>query len=463
MTILLLLLESNALLFLGRFHPLVIHLPIGFIILSIIFEFISRRKKIDLYPAITYGLLAGAIFGAFSIALGLMLATDGGYNEDTLSIHKWSGISTTGLAFLAYFLKKNKLQNVRIKKIYHFNLGLLLLVLTITGHFGGNLTHGSNYLLEHAPQPLRSMAGLKPPRIRITKIDSALVYEDVIHHMFKSKCIVCHNGDKSKGDLILVNRESIIKGGENGSVIASGNPVESELFRRITLDADHDDFMPSEGRTALTKEETALLEWWILEGIPFDKKVISMDPPDEIVGYLKEVGIGEEKTFLELIDLPEISKVTYDSILDAGFKIKTIANNTSMLEISYSPYNREQLTEQKLNVLLVAKLNIAWLNLSGIYLSDSWLTIPGQLTNLTELRLNNTMITDEGIKHLTSLENLEYLNVYDTSITDDAVEYIVQLAGLKKLFLWQTSITQAGLESISNSLPDLIIVRGYSL
>ena len=131
-----------------------------------------------------------------------------------------------------------------------------------------------------------------------------------------------------------------------------------------------------------------------------------------------------------------------------------------MLEISYSPYNKEQLTKKKLNVLLSAKMNIAWLNLSGINLTDSWLTIPGQLTNLTELRLSNTMITDDGIKHLIHLEHLEYLNVYGNPLTDDAVESMMKLVNLKKVYLWQTSISATGTELFREAIPDIVIENG---
>ena len=452
------LLETNLTLFFGRFHPLLVHLPIGFIILAVIFELISWKKKVDLHLAVAYALLAGAVFGIVAIMLGLMLASDGGYSESTLNTHKWTGIATTLLSSAAYFLKKNQHKIVWVQKAYPATLVLTFLFLSMAGHYGGNLTHGSDYLLEYAPDPVRQMAGLKPARERVTELDSALVYEDVIHHMFEAKCNVCHNKDKQKGRLLLVDPDYIMKGGDGGPVVIPGDATESELFRRVTLNPNHDDFMPTEGRTPLTKEETALLEWWILEGAPFDKKVVELTRSDRVNEYLKEVGIGEEKSFLASVNLPPITQELHEAIAAEGFRIKTIAGNSTLLEASYSPYNSDALSEEKLNALANAKDNITWLTLSGTSVQDDWLSNISQFTNLTRLRINQTMITDEGIRHLRQLKNLEYLNVYGTQLTDAAVEDIRKLSGLKKLYIWQTKITEEGVGKITDSLPTLEVV-----
>ncbi|MEQ9285254.1 MAG: DUF2231 domain-containing protein [Cyclobacteriaceae bacterium] len=454
------LLETQISLFIGRIHPLLVHLPIGFIILSVLFELIAWKKKVDMDLAIAYGMLTGAVFGVFASILGFLLASDGGYNDDVLSVHKWTGITTTILAFSAYFLKRKQHEAQLAKKAYPALMALTLIFLSVAGHYGGTLTHGSTYLFEHAPGPLRSLAGLKPIRNRITALDSALVYEDVIHHIFETKCNVCHNKDKAKGDLLLISQEDIKRGGENGEIIVAGDPSASELFRRITLDPNHEEFMPTEGRTPLTKEETALIEWWIQQGAPFDQKLTDLTLSERIKGYLKEIGIGAEKSFLASLNLPPVNPEIYNSIVATGFSVKTIANNTTLLEASFSPYNLEGVNQEKLNALSKAKENITWLNLSGTNVQDEGLAYIGQLTNLTKLKLNQTQITNEGIKHLQSLKNLEYLNLYGTKITDQSVESILQLTGLKKLYIWQTEITQQGLEKIKESAPHLQVEVG---
>ena len=454
------LLETNVTLFFGRFHSLIVHLPIGFIILAIIFELLSWRKKADLSLAASYGLLTGGLFGVIAIVLGLMLASDGGYNEQTLATHQWTGIATTTIAFVAYFLKINLKKIAWAAKAYPITLALVLILLSVAGHYGGNLTHGSTYLLEYAPGAIRKMAGMKPARVRITSLDSALIYDDAVHFIFETKCNVCHNKDKSKGELLLIDPQSILAGGENGAVITPGDPSASELFRRITLDPHHEEFMPTEGRTPLTKEEVSILEWWITEGAPFDKKVADLPLSDEIKISLKEIGIGQVVSYLASLDLPSVAPETFNSMISQGFRVSNIAGNSTMLEVSYMPYNPDELSAEKLKALSDASENITWLTLSASTLQNDGLSVVGKFPNLTKLKINGTQITDDGIKHLIALENLEYLNLYGTQVTDESVDYLLQLPELKKLYVWQTKISEQGLARLRDTAPGLVVESG---
>ncbi len=453
-------LETDIVQFFGRFHAMLVHLPIGFITLAVSFELISFKKKVDLDLAITYAFLLGVISGIVSIILGLMLASDGGYNVDTLNLHKWTAIIMTLITFLLFLIKRKKKDILWKKKSYPVLVSVVVVLLFVAGHNGGNLTHGSTYLLEHAPNSIRSLAGMKPVRERVTVLDSALVFEDVIHPIFESKCNVCHNDDKAKGELLLIDKESILKGGENGEVIVAGESSKSELYRRITLDPNHKEFMPTEGRTPLTNEETVLIQWWIDEGAAFDKKVVELNLTDRIKNYLQEVGIGLKKTFLESLDLAKIEEKTIDSIQSAGFKVKSIINESALLEASYSSYSKEQISQSKFDVLLNAKENVTWLNLANVPMETSLMTNIGQFKNLTTLRINNANISDEGLKYLTDLKHLEHLNIYGNPITDASVASLQKLSGLKKLYVWKTGLTEAGMTKIKDSLPELKIISG---
>jgi len=55
------------------------------------------------------------------------------------------------------------------------------------------------------------------------------------------------------------------KGGESGTSIVAGDKTKSELFKRISLPQEHEDYMPSKGRP-LTKEEVTRIGKWIDEG-----------------------------------------------------------------------------------------------------------------------------------------------------------------------------------------------------
>jgi hypothetical protein len=60
----------------------------------------------------------------------------------------------------------------------------------------------------------------------------------------------------------------IFKGGEDGPVIVPGDLAKSDLFRRITLPANHKDVMPSKGKK-LSESDIATIKFWIQKGAPW--------------------------------------------------------------------------------------------------------------------------------------------------------------------------------------------------
>lgn len=81
-------------------------------------------------------------------------------------------------------------------------------------------------------------------------------------------CYSCHNATKTKGGLRLDKKEFIFKGGEDGPILVPGNPEKSDMIRRVKLPFGHDDAMPSKGKR-LTKDDIAMLEYWIQQGAPW--------------------------------------------------------------------------------------------------------------------------------------------------------------------------------------------------
>jgi mono/diheme cytochrome c family protein len=81
-------------------------------------------------------------------------------------------------------------------------------------------------------------------------------------------CYTCHNATKTKGGLRLDKKEFIFKGGEDGPILVPGNPEKSDMIRRVKLPFGHDDAMPTKGKR-LSKEDVAMLEYWIQQGAPW--------------------------------------------------------------------------------------------------------------------------------------------------------------------------------------------------
>src|SRR5690349_6163385 len=101
--------SSDWVLFLGRFHPLVLHVPIGFLTLAFILEILSRFGRFRHFrPTVGFILLLGAASAFIACILGLMLAESGGYPESELTIHQWSGIAVFILSVVAFLIRPGK-------------------------------------------------------------------------------------------------------------------------------------------------------------------------------------------------------------------------------------------------------------------------------------------------------------------------------------------------------------------
>ena len=89
--------------FSGRMHPLIVHLPIGFLLLAIIIDGVSYIRKYEhLKSAVPFALLMGFASAAIACVLGYMLSLSGDYDQQTLTHHKTSGILLTLMAGILY-------------------------------------------------------------------------------------------------------------------------------------------------------------------------------------------------------------------------------------------------------------------------------------------------------------------------------------------------------------------------
>jgi uncharacterized membrane protein len=278
--------------FLGRFHVLVLHLPIGIAVALFVLEWVSRKERYR-YLAVASPFLWGAmaISALLTACLGYLHFAEGSFTGDSASQHRTFGTLVALVAALVAFLRTSGFAESYKPVFFPASIVLLLLV-TITGHFGGNLTHGSSYLVEYAPQPLRSLAGLAPRR-KVESVSAADPFADVVGPMFVNRCGSCHNADKRENDLNLSTYESTMRGSENGKVVVPRNPDMSELLRRISLDPDDEEFMPAEGKTPLTARQVDIVRWWITVGAPNGVAIGTLEVPADVRDKLTaELGVA---------------------------------------------------------------------------------------------------------------------------------------------------------------------------
>jgi uncharacterized membrane protein len=279
--------------FLGRFHVLALHIPIGIIIAIFVLELLARKEKYrHLAAASGFLWIAAAVSAILTVILGYMHFAEGNFVGPSAAQHRTFGTALGVIITVVAALKASRFAS-NYEPVF-FPASILMVVLaSITGHYGGDLTHGSTYLVEYAPQPIRSLAGLAPRRPPVERLADADPYLDLVGPMLRERCSSCHNEDKREGDLDMSTFDALMRGGETGTVVVGGRPEFSELYNRITLPEDHESFMPAEGKTPLTEDQVSIIEWWIAADLPIETTIGALDSaPDADVEALIRAELG---------------------------------------------------------------------------------------------------------------------------------------------------------------------------
>ena len=247
--------------FLGRFHPLAVHLPIGLLVLVPILEVVGVTR-----PALreAAGFVLGLTFLASclgSLTLGYLLAYGSGESGATVTYHMWGGIALT-IGVLFSVLLRPAWTSGSLTFAYPLLLVCALLMLVWTAHQGGSITHGSNYLTAvHAPF---SQAPSAVPCS--ASLQSHFVLRQT--HQPDLRCQLRFLPWRIE-DLrwiapgLLRSVDARRKGWRG---IVPGNPDKSLLLYRVTLPPSHKQFMPAEGKPPLRAEEIAWIKAWIQQG-----------------------------------------------------------------------------------------------------------------------------------------------------------------------------------------------------
>jgi hypothetical protein len=258
--------SHDLVLFLGRFHPVLVHLPIGGLVLLGILEALagfSRFKDAAANRRLVLGLTA--IGSAVAALLGWVLSQGGDYDPRLLQWHKWSGFAVAA-ACLATFL----LSWLKRLRAYRLCLMLNLVVLVVAGHFGASLTHGRGFFFRYAPAPLRSLLAGKAQAPTVPPAAPGLlpqhVFSGVVQPILMQRCSACHGPEKQKGDLRVDSHDALLRGGKSGPALVAGNAPASLLVKRLLLPLADEDHMPPEGKPQPSPAEILALQWWIDHG-----------------------------------------------------------------------------------------------------------------------------------------------------------------------------------------------------
>lgn len=450
--------------FFGRFHPLVVHLPIGILLLAFLFEGISQFKKYrKLKTAVQPSLLIGALAAVISAVTGYLLSLEGGYERSALNIHQYLGIATAIAAMVLYFLRKNhwvlhrERQNRQPIRFYLFLPVIILL--TLTGHYGGSLTHGEEFITEFAFYTDRKKEDPLTKIQLIANTDEAVFYTDVIQPILESKCYSCHSSAKQKGELRLDGAEMISKGGKHGTILKYGIADSSALYSRLMLPIEDKHHMPPEEKPQLSSSEIDLIRLWINEGSAFDQKIKEIKAPKKANEYIKLLTESlNQKTWIPEGAVAEANAKSIAALKNAGAVVVPIGAGHNYLALNYT--NTRSIDKSKLELLLGVKDQLVSLRLSYCQIEDKNLGMLKNFDNLTWLYLDHTNVSDSTIQSLHVLPNLKYLNLVFTSVGDKSIPTSAKFPSLEQIFLFQSHISPEGVEKLRQNNPTLKIDIG---
>jgi len=436
--------------FVGRFHPLAVHLPIALVLLVAVFEFAGWfRSGKHLEGAAGFILALAAASALVAVFLGWMLGRSGGYEGNLINRHMWGGISLAAALILCCAVRG---WNV---KLYGAALFATVGLMAWTSDQGGKLTHGEGFLTEHMPGKLRSLLAVAPPKKRrvansavptpanlsATPVpaptpNSIAFFASRVAPIFDDKCVQCHGPEKKKGKLRLDTFDYVMRGGKDGLVVKPGDTKNSELYRRVTLPRDNKDAMPAEGKPGLTAAEVKVIEFWIASGAAetlVAEKVSAAPPPPPAKPVLPPLA-GDYR--------PRLSQI---AALETELGVRLIPRSQNprdglILRTVGAPARCD---DSSLAALKPIADLIVDAELARTKITDAGMKTLGSFINLRSLDLSHTAVTSRGLASLTNLGKLESLNLTATDVDDGGVLPFRRKPGLRRLYLFETHCSDA--------------------
>lgn len=462
--------------FFGRFHPVLLHLPIGVFALILLQELGaifgkrgSESRQTGLFP-----MFFGAASAVLAVIAGFLLYHGGGYEgNDLAERHLWGGLSFAVAALLTFIVKAWTISRSGNPAFFRTLLFGSVAAMGFTSHDGASMTHGSDYLTQYAPDPVRKMLGLEPKTkpAPAKPLEEQIVYTDIVAPIFERRCIQCHKEGNSKGRYRMDTYELLVKGGKEGDGLEPGDAESSNIIYRIDLPEDDDEHMPPEGKPQLTAQEIEIIKWWIDTGADPAKTVGELQPETdlrELLAQLIPSASTAPTTDEETSESAEIATAGIDPALQAT--VDTLAKEfpgALTFESRQSPLltftavsMRGNLGDEDFLKLQPVLPHLVTLDLSATRVTDEATAGLASATQLRLIRLAETAITDTTLDTLVKLPSLESVNLYGTKVSDAGVLKLAALPNLKRLYLWQTDVSEQTISTLREKLPACEIITG---
>ena len=470
--------------FFGRFHPVLLHLPIGVFTLILIQELglIFGKNSSEARQTSQFPMFFGAASAIIAVLAGFLLYQGEDYGESALiSRHLTGGIIFACVAVVTLIVKSWTIARVGNPAFYRALLFGSVGVMGLTSHDGASITHGEGYLTKYAPPPIRSILGIEEkksekreksekPLNAAAETQVPVVYTDLIAPILERRCVQCHKEGKAKGKLRMDTFEMLVKGGAEGPAFEAGNSAKSNIIIRPELPEDDEEHMPPEGKPDIESHELAVLKWWIDSGADPKKTLVEIEIPtsikEAIAKLLPAAAAGaatkeEAATARKMPAGPDAQLQASILALSKDFPgaISFEAQGTTDLTFTAVSLrgNFDDGGFKKLQKFLPLLVS---LDLSATKITDQSVAMLTAAPKLRMIRLAETQITDAALDNLVKLAALESINLYGTKVTDAGISKLSALPNLKRLYLWQTAITPEAIKALKEKLPSCEIIAG---
>jgi uncharacterized membrane protein len=443
----------------GHFHPLLVHLPIGILLIGLLLQWLSGKPNYaGIQPAIKAIFLVGTIAALFSCITGYMLSISDDYDQSLINWHMWFAIGVLLLSAILYTKEVNP--NVQVNKTV-LSITLLITIM-ITGHLGGSLTHGSDYLSKPLANLFsndsNSVSSIKP----LPNVQEAMAYNDVVRPILETKCYSCHNANKKKGGLRMDDILLLMKGGKNGKVIDLDLTDSSELLQRLLLPVDNEDHMPPKEKPQPTESQVALIHWWISSRADFTKKVKELPQTDLVRPLLlalqQPVINNEVKPIIPAKPVKKADEKVLAELQKVGITVLPVAQNSNYLSVTIA--DKKTILKKDIELFEKMKDQLIWLKIEDAVIDDEAAKIIGKLSNLMRLNLSGCKLTGNGWQALHLLQNIEYLTLVGSNAAGSNIASFQNNKHLQSIYLFGSNVKPSDVPILQKLFPKTKIDTG---
>jgi uncharacterized membrane protein len=134
----------------GRLHPVLVHFPIGLVFIAAVAEMVAMTTGRGDWRAVAVAnVRAGAVFAIGATIAGWRLASSAGIETtSSLEWHRWLGtITAVAVLGAAMATAGARGHSPFAAWVYRITLFWAAALVTVTGHLGGLLVWGADFLL----------------------------------------------------------------------------------------------------------------------------------------------------------------------------------------------------------------------------------------------------------------------------------------------------------------------------